>query len=102
MKSEPHSQHSQSVFSCEGIVLSVGRGSSADVLGSHTEYSAARDFSVRTEVLFSQAPRVPLMEKTPKRLRGLRYFCVECVKDCPLQLRPFVPAGVMEQSKVYF
>lgn len=72
------------------------------MLGRHTDCCVVQGFLGRAEVLFSQAARVPLVKRTRERLRGLRYLSVESVKGCPLKLRPFVPAGVIEQSEVYF
>lgn len=82
MKSESHSQHSQSIFSPEEIVLSVrffsvSRESSTDVLGSHTECSCLAGIS-RSDLKCCSAC-VPLMERTPKETLGAEIsLCGEC------------------------
>lgn len=106
VKSESHSQHSQFIFSPEEIVLSVcfflvSRESSTDVLGSHTECSCIAGIS-RSEIQVQPGCTCASDGKNPKETLRAEISLVESVKGCPVQLRPFVPAGVREQSKVYF
>lgn len=59
-----------------------------------------RDFSDETDTIQSGYTCVSEEKISKETLQEI--FVVETAKDCLLRLGPFVPAGAMEWSKMYF